>query len=92
MLERRSRLALTSGGLSPVLDAGGGGHSVFASAVIDVLRSNQDLLEGRDLYEQVAARVAFRASNLSFEQVPEYAPIRFAGHEAGTFFLKPSGR
>lgn len=91
MLERRSRLALTSGGLSPVLDAGGGQHSVFASAVIDVLRGNQDLLEGRDLYEQVAARVAYRASNLSFDQVPEYAPIRFAGHEAGTFFLKPTG-
>lgn len=91
MLSRRSRLALTSGGLNPVLDAGGGQHSVFASALLDVLRNNQDLLEGRDLYEQVAARVAYSASNLRFEQVPEFAPIRHAGHEAGTFYLLPAG-
>ncbi|MEZ5559557.1 MAG: caspase family protein [Pseudomonadales bacterium] len=89
MLQRRSRLAMTSGGLSPVLDAGGGAHSVFARALIEVLEGNRDLLEGRDLYEQVAARVAYQASNLRFEQVPEFAPIRHAGHEAGTFFLKP---
>lgn len=89
MLERRARLALTSGGLAPVLDAGGGEHSVFAAAVLDVLNTNEQLLEGRDLYEQVAARVAYRAANLRFEQVPEFAPIRHAGHEAGEFFLVP---
>jgi hypothetical protein len=30
MAERQSRTVLTSGGLEPVLDAGGGEHSVFA--------------------------------------------------------------
>lgn len=89
MLERRSRLALTSGGLAPVLDAGGGQHSVFAAALIDVLENNEALLDSADLYEQVAARVAYQAANMRFEQIPEFAPIRHAGHEAGEFFLVP---
>lgn len=90
MLERRSRLALTSGGLQPVMDAGGGEHSVFARAFLEVLIENDGLLESRDLYELVAARVAYAASGYDFEQVPEYAPIRHAGHEAGAFFLQPA--
>ena len=89
MATRRSRTALTSGGLAPVMDAGGGRHSVFAKALIEVLEANGDTLDGQRLHREVAARVAFAAANLRFDQVPEYAPIRFAGHEAGEFFLVP---
>jgi uncharacterized caspase-like protein len=89
MATRRSRTALTSGGLAPVMDAGGGRHSVFAKALIEVLEANGDTLDGQRLHREVAARVAYAAANLRFDQVPEYAPIRFAGHEAGEFFLVP---
>lgn len=89
MASRRSRTVLASGGLAPVMDAGGGGHSVFAKALLEVLESNDDLLDGQSLHRAVAARVAYAAANLQFNQVPEYAPIRFAGHEAGEFFLLP---
>jgi hypothetical protein len=89
MAGKRSRTALTSGGLEPVLDAGGGSHSVFAKALLDVLAANAELLDGQRLHREVAARVAYAAANLRFEQVPEYAPIRFAGHEAGEFFFVP---
>jgi len=89
MATRRSRTALTSGGLAPVMDAGGGRHSVFAKALIEVLEANGDTLDGQRLHREVAARVAFAAANLRFDQMPEYAPIRFAGHEAGEFFLVP---
>ena len=89
MATRRSRTALTSGGLAPVMDAGGGRHSVFAKALLEVLGSNADTLDGQRLHREVAARVAYAAANLRFDQVPEYAPIRFAGHEAGEFFLVP---
>lgn len=89
MATRRSRTALTSGGLSPVMDAGGGRHSVFAKALLEVLEDNADTLDGQRLHREVAARVAYAAANLRFDQVPEYAPIRFAGHEAGEFFLVP---
>lgn len=89
MATRRSRTALTSGGLAPVMDAGGGRHSVFAKALLEVLAANDEILDGQRLHREVAARVAYAAANLRFDQVPEYAPIRFAGHEAGEFFLVP---
>jgi hypothetical protein len=82
-------VALTSGGLTPVLDQGGGEHSVFARAFLDALRGNDDLLEGQRLHQQVSVRVAYAADAVRFEQVPEYAPIKYAGHDAGEFFFLP---
>jgi hypothetical protein len=89
MARKRARVVLSSGGLVPVMDAGGGNHSVFAKALLDVLAENAEPLDGQKLHREVAARVAYAAANLNFDQVPEYAPIRFAGHEAGEFFLVP---
>ena len=89
MADKRARVVLTSGGLAPVMDAGGGQHSVFASALLDVLEGNGDLLTGRSLYEAIAARVATNASRYDFEQIPAYAPIARSGHEAGDFILLP---
>ena len=90
LASKRSRTALTSGGLAPVLDAGGGGHSVFANAFLDILAQNDNILEGQRLYQELSARVTYAARNYRFEQLPQYAPIKFAGHEAGDFFLVPS--
>lgn len=89
MLEKRSRTVLTSGGLKPVLDAGGGRHSVFAKSFIDVLNANVEIMEGQRLFREVSARVAYAASRIRFKQLPEYAPLQHAGHEAGDFFLVP---
>ncbi len=89
VLGKRARIVLTSGGMAPVLDSGGGGHSVFAKAVLEVLGGNAELLDGQRLFREVAARVSFAAGNVGFDQVPEYAPIRYAGHESGEFFFVP---
>jgi hypothetical protein len=89
MVNKRSRTALTSGGLAPVMDGGGGEHSVFARAFIDILEKNDDVLDGRRLYEGLSARVTYKARLRSFQQEPQYAPIRFGGHEAGDFFFVP---
>lgn len=89
MASRRARVALSSGGLAPVLDYGGGRHSVFARAFIETLAANRGVLPGRSLHQAIAARVAHNAANLEFEQLPEYAPITRAGHEAGDFVLLP---
>ena len=88
----RSRTFMSSGGLRPVLDSGGGNHSVFAKVFLDVLDANQDIVEGQRIYREVAARVAYAAIRMKFEQVPEYAPIRYAGHEAGDFLFVPKDR
>jgi hypothetical protein len=90
MVGKRSRTALTSGGLSPVLDAGGGGHSIFAKALIKVLEENDSVLEAQNLAAAISALVAYAAEAQSFEQMPEYAPLKSGGHEAGDFFFVPA--
>jgi len=89
MLKAQSRTVLTSGGLKPVLDGGGGEHSVFAKAFIQALKNNHQLLEGQALYRDVSAGIVATASRYGIEQVPEYGPIRYAGHESGEFFFVP---
>ena len=87
MAGKRSRVVLSSGGVAPVLDLGGGKHSVFARAFAETLEANKEVLPGRALHQAIVARVAYAAAAFDFEQIPEYAPISRAGHEAGDFFL-----
>ena len=90
MTAGRSRTALTSGGVQPVADASSkGSHSLFAAALLTVLRDNNQLLTGQQLFREIAAGMALRGANAGLKQAPEYAPIQFAGHEAGEFFLLP---
>jgi hypothetical protein len=86
---KRSRTALTSGGLEPVLDTGGAGHSVFARSLLDALSRPTDPLETYVLWSSVKARVMYETRSLRRQQVPEYAPIQYAGHEGGEFFFVP---
>jgi hypothetical protein len=90
MAEKRSRTVLSSGGIQPVLDEGGGNHSVFAKAFLDVLASNAEILDGQRLGLEVAARVSYAAASVRVEQDPQYAPIRYSGHEAGDFLFVPT--
>jgi outer membrane protein assembly factor BamD (BamD/ComL family) len=76
--EKRARIALTSGGLEPVLDDGREGHSVFAKAFIDILEKNSFVLEGSRLFNELRPRVM-----LNSPQTPEYSDILYAGHEGG---------
>jgi uncharacterized caspase-like protein len=90
MIAGKSRTALTSGGVQPVADAAGNSeHSVFASALLSVLNSNNQLLTGQQLFREIATGMALRSQKAGLQQAPEYAPIQFAGHEAGEFFLQP---
>ena len=89
MVKKRSRTALTSGSLAPVLDEGGEDHSVFARAFVDALIAIDGVMEGQRLYQEIAARVTYAAERYRFDQVPQYAPIKFSGHESGDFFLVP---
>lgn len=90
MNDGRSRIALTSGGVQPVPDTGTGKHSFFARAFLNALEDNNRLLEGQRLYREVTASLALSSVDAPITQVPQYAPIQFAGHETGEFFFLPS--
>ncbi len=79
---RRSRTALTSGGLEPVVDAGGGRHSVFAKAFITALAENEGVMEGQRLFDTIKRPVVLNAN-----QTPQYSDIRLSGHEGGDFMF-----
>lgn len=83
---KRARVVLTSGGLEPVADQGGGGHSVFAKFFLRALKENRlPVLEGSRLFLGIRQPVLENAV-----QTPEYGPIRLAGHEGGDFlFVRP---
>lgn len=80
--DKKARLALSSGGLEPVADNDGVGHSPFAKAFMDVLRDNTAVLDGTSLFGQLRRPVVVNA-----EQTPEYSDIRRAGHDGGDFLF-----
>jgi hypothetical protein len=88
MSKARARTAMTSGGVAPVIDNGGDGHSIFASAFLETLGKQAGVVDGYSVYREVLGKVRTRAKALKQQQIPEYAPLRYAGHEAGEFFFQ----
>ena len=84
--QMRSRTALVSGGLEPVYDGGGDGHSVFTRALLTTLRENREVLDGHGLFTAVRRPVVVNA-----DQTPRYSDIRLADHEGGDFLFVPVG-
>jgi formylglycine-generating enzyme required for sulfatase activity len=84
----RSRILIASGGNEPVDDGGGGGHSVFANALlrgleqIDRPEFTAGELFNRFILEQVAGKAI---------QTPEYGVIRNSGHDSGDFVFTRLG-
>ena len=82
---KRARCVISSGGLEPVIDSGGRGeHSVFASALLDILKENKGILDGAQLFNKLRRPVM-----LNSDQTPECSDIRKAGHEGGEFLFVP---
>jgi hypothetical protein len=82
MARKRTRVALTSGGLEPVVDTGGGGHSPFAKAFLDALKGNEAVMDGTQLFSRLRRPVMLNAN-----QTPEYSDVRNAGHDGGDFLF-----
>ena len=82
MSGKRSRTALVSGGLEPVLDGGGSGHSVFAKSFLDALTENSSVLDGQALFDRIKRPVVVNS-----DQTPQYSDLRRAGHDGGDFLF-----
>ncbi|MBK8069453.1 MAG: caspase family protein [Rhodanobacteraceae bacterium] len=85
----KARTVITSGGLQPVLDDGGSGHSIFAHAFLTALKQADGLAEGYRLYEEVSELVGQRSAIARLPQRPQYSALRHAGHEGSEFFFLP---
>jgi hypothetical protein len=79
---KKARVVITSGGLEPVADKSGGAHSPFASVFLDVLNSNNGVLDGTKLFNKMRRPVMLKA-----DQTPAYADVRKAGHDGGDFLF-----
>jgi uncharacterized caspase-like protein len=83
LASKRARVVMTSGGLEPVQDEGGGGNSVFAAYFLRALAENRQLVvEGSDLFLRIRRPVIENA-----HQTPEYGLIHQAGHDGGDFLF-----
>ena len=82
---KKSRTVLSSGGLEPVMDSGGGGHLVFAKAFLNVLGGNDEVLEAQRVFSALRSKVVANA-----DQTPQYSDIHKAGHDGGDFLFVPS--
>jgi TPR repeat protein len=89
MAAYKSRVIISSGETKPVLDGGGGNHSVFAKALLDTLNGNTKVLLGIDLHRAIAEKVVDASGRMGHDQVPQYAGLNRAGHELGDFLFVP---
>ncbi len=87
MVKRKARTIMTSGGVRPVLDSGGGQHSIFAKAFLNVLKQNKGLMEDYELFRGVSGGVQKSAALVGFHQSPQYSAMLHAGHEGSPFFF-----
>ena len=85
----RPRIVMSSGGLQPVMDTGGGKHSAFTGVLLDLLGANDDLLESVRLYDAIRLRVSELARRYKFEQIPTYGPMIRSEHSSGDFVFVP---
>ncbi|MBI2967852.1 MAG: caspase family protein [Bacteroidetes bacterium] len=85
VFELPSRQALTSGGVQPVMDGGGEGHSVFTWYLLKALLGNQQkYFDAGQLYEKIKIPIINNS-----DQTPQFNAIKNTGDEGGQFiFIK----
>jgi uncharacterized caspase-like protein len=82
MSRGKSRTLIASGGNEPVADGGGGGHSVFAAALLRGLAQNdREMFTAGELFRDHLLETVAGGAN----QTPEHNPLRNSGHESGDF-------
>lgn len=81
----KSRQAMTSGGVEPVMDGGKDGHSVFAYYLLKALKENSsEMIDASQIFEKLKIPVYNNS-----DQSPDFKPISKSGDEGGQFiFMK----
>ncbi|HKU75800.1 MAG TPA: caspase family protein [Pyrinomonadaceae bacterium] len=90
MMSGTSRTLIASGGVEPVEDNSGNGHSVFANAFLNGLRriENNPFTAEELFYDYIRIPVAGKSP-----QTPQFDPLYNSGHDSGGFvFFKKRSR
>jgi uncharacterized caspase-like protein len=78
---KQSRLALTSGGLEEVMDAGKEGHSIFTYYLMKALKeNNKKYIDASQLFNEFSISVTNNS-----EQTPQLQAVKDTNHEGGQF-------
>ena len=88
-LDTPLRIAITSGGLKPVLDGGGNGNSLFAAAFAEALEKANQPITSAEIYLNVRDNVTRKSLALNVDQTPLRGELIKAGHEGPDFILIP---
>ena len=88
-MKTKSRIVISSGGLKPVLDGGGGNHSIFARMLLNALNINNEPITSFDLYNKINKKITDQALIYNVEQTPEIGTIERAGHVGRDFVFIP---
>jgi hypothetical protein len=86
---RRSRVLMAGGRCEPLSSTSR--MSSFTRSFIEVLQSNGDVLAGQELFALLRTRIAM-GERPETAGTLQYAPIRYAGHEAGDFVFARNTR
>jgi hypothetical protein len=77
---RKSRILIASGATEPVLDGGGGEHSVFARAFIAALAGmDKEIFSSQEIYSQFI----YPMVHGNERQEPQHKELEQSGHEGG---------
>lgn len=82
-----TRLVITSGGVSPVLDSAGGEHSLFAEKLIKTLKENNGVVNTSQIFENIRKYVSVNSKKLGIKQVPERKVLLHIMDEGGDFLF-----
>ena len=86
--KKKSRMALTSGGVEPVWDGGGAEeHSVFAASFINVLRGQQGPISATEVFQNLRDPVLKNSLALGSPQTPTLHAIPLSDHVDPDFVL-----
>ena len=83
--QKKSRTALTSGGLEPVLDGSplNPNNSIFSNALLSTLEKNKkSIFSLEEKFPEIKRYIKLKA-----DQTPEYSDISKTGHEMGGDFI-----
>ncbi|MGK0289078.1 MAG: hypothetical protein ACI86H_000502 [bacterium] len=84
LVKKKSRQIITSGGLEPVQDQGGGRYSVFAGKFIQILsQAQKEPISASEL----AILLRKKVKNTGVAQTPQYGRLPIADEEQGEFFF-----